>query len=193
MGAVLHDLASVMTLPSSVYLDASILLAAFRAAAKPAPSPAEALSRTFILNVARADPEAPWTSLLAVEEACWNPVKEEMVRTASHRGASISKLKAHDRRAYRAAYRRARPNADQLMQFLKGLPIHVRQPRCPMRSADSPGRAVCYLVRRLVHVYYLEMADCFHIAIAKLDGTDAIATLDKGFRDVDGIEVYTCI
>jgi len=191
MPAVVYDLAPLTTVPSSVYLDTSVLLAAYRAGAKPSPTPPEQASRAFIVAATTARPDAAWTSILAIEEACWWPIAEEIRGAANRLKVSPSRLKRDHQREYARAYRAARPKADQLMHFLKGLPVHVRHPRVPRSTSAQPARAICYLVHRLFRLYDLEMADLFHIAIAKLDGTDAIATLDKGFLDVDGIEVYT--
>jgi len=77
------------------------------------------------------------------------------------------------------------------MAFLKGSGIGVRAHRAPSTEGGRAERAVCFLVKQMMQRYELEMADLFHIAFAKLDGTNAIATLDSGYQAVDGIEVYT--
>jgi len=42
----------------------------------------------------------------------------------------------------------------------------------------------------LLSAYELEAADAFHIAMAMVDGTRHVASLDGAFQDVDQITVY---
>ncbi|MBM3502209.1 MAG: hypothetical protein FJX74_26455 [Armatimonadetes bacterium] len=104
---------------------------------------------------------------------------------------SLPELKRTRRADYSPAYAVGRTRTAPLMAFLKGLGISLRGPRTPVGRGEHGRRAVCFLVRQMMDAYELEMADLFHIAFAKLDGTNAIATLDKGYLDVDGLEVYT--
>jgi predicted nucleic acid-binding protein len=95
---------------------------------------------------------------------------------------------------YAAAYNAARPATDHLLAFLRALPVAIREPRHPRFTSERAARAICFgVVGWMLRRYELEVADLFHIALAGLDGTNAIAGLDKGYRDVDGIIVYTCV
>ena len=46
------------------------------------------------------------------------------------------------------------------------------------------------MARNLLWAYELETADAFHIAMAMLDGTRHIASLDGAFQGVNDITVY---
>jgi len=189
--ATVHDLRSLTTLPGSIYLDTSVLCGAYKAGAGSQDQRDHAAAK-FLSALVTGGHNA-WTSLLAIEEACWQPLRRELRKGARKhkRDLSLRDFRTKFPSDYAKAYRAGRGKTDPVMAFLKGLSIEVRGPRVPRPYGRRADGAICFLVRRLLGRYELEMADLFHIAIAKLDGTDAIASLDKGFRDVDGIEVYT--
>jgi predicted nucleic acid-binding protein len=132
-----------------------------------------------------------WTSLLAIQETCWGALRRPLRDAANRRGISIAELKRQCPPDYTRAYAIGRGRAAPLMAFLKGLRISLREPQAPAARQRQARRATCFLVRQMMHAYELEMADLFHIAFAKLDGTHAIATLDSGYQAVNGLEVYT--
>jgi hypothetical protein len=192
MPATIQDMRALTTLPRAVYIDTNVLYKAYLAGASgSAPTPDELACPLFLRAVMASGACDAWTSLLAVEEACWIPLRSEL---DPHRPPAVQNrnaFRASQPAAYAAAYAGARAVVDLLMEFIKTCGIQVRGPRVPRPTSRRAERAVCYIVRGLVHLYELEMADYFHIALAKLDGTSAIATLDADYRDVDGIEVYT--
>jgi predicted nucleic acid-binding protein len=190
MGALVHDLRAVPAWPPGIYVDTSVLLAAFRAGVRSAPRPKEIACGSFVRS-ALSQGCALWTTLLAIEEACWYPFQSEIARTARKLGARPPDLK-HARPAdYARALAAARPHASNLMHFLKHLGVVVRSARTSAHDDVGACAAVCYAVRKVAFAYDLEMADCFHVAFSVLDGTSAIATLDSGYQSVDGLEVYT--
>jgi len=192
MSAVIQDMRAMTTLPRAVYLDTNVVYNAYLAGPSgTAPAPHELACALFLKAVTASAACDAWTSLLAVEEAYWIPLRSEL---DAHRPPAVpnrNAFKASQPAAYAAAYASARSIVDPLMAFIKTCGIQVRGPRVPRPAAGRAERAVYYLVRGLLHLYELELADLFHIAFAKLDGTNAIATLDRGYRDVDGLEVYT--
>lgn len=198
MPALVRDLRHPSTIPSSIYLDTSVLLAAFRGDPS-STDPMDIATRTFVNTLGAARPGSAWTSILAIEEACWVPLRRSLTDAAAthrrklgrKRRLELGQFRTEWPAEYATAYASARPGLERLMAFLKALPIDVRGPHHPRETSNRASRAICYTVAALSRRYQLEMADLFHIAIAKLDGTDAIASLDKGFRDVDGIELYT--
>jgi len=189
MPAIVHDMRSAVPLPPAVYIDTSVLLGAYRGGSGCRVRRDLACAR-FLKGAVASSACAPWTSLLAIEEACWAPLREQLRQSAG--GKLLSEFRKTDPQAYAAAYQSGRGAVDPLMEFLKHLGVEVRDPKVPSRRSASAHRAICFTVRGLMRCYGLEMFDLFHIALAKLDGTDAIATLDSGYLAVDGIEVYTC-
>ena len=190
MPAVIRDIRSLPSLPTAVYIDTSVLFAAYLGGAGSG-DVRDLACAAFVKAASASTMCDAWTSLLAIEEACWLPLKKELT---GHRPSGVKDLGEFRKRhaaAYAAAYASARTAVGALMEFLKGSRINVRGHRAPRTEGGRSERAACFLVRHLMHAYELEMADLFHIAFAKLDGTNAIATLDTGYRDVDGIEVYT--
>jgi predicted nucleic acid-binding protein len=188
MPATVHDMASPGVRPDPLYLDTSVLRALHRADAGKG-DPKDAAASGFVLAVVGGGSRV-WTSVLAVEEACWSVLRRALIKRLGT--PDLKEAKAHRPQDYSSAYQLAIPRVDALMAYLLALPIGLRGlSACPL-VAEATARLMCSVARRLSLNYELETADLFHIAIAKLDGTDAIATLDKGFRDVDGIEVYTC-
>ncbi len=188
MSAALHDIRGSVPWPATLYLDASVLMGAYKAGMGGG-GPNERAAAAFLAGVPGHC--ATWTSLLAIEESCWKALRRPLSVAAGKRSLSIADLKRHHPSEYSQAYAIGRGRTAPFMAFLKGLSISLREPRAPAGREERARRAACFLVRQIVHAYELEMADLFHIAFAKLDGTNAIATLDKGYRDVDGIEVYT--
>lgn len=189
MAAAVYDIRSVGVLPDSVYVDTTVLYGAFLSEIGDADA-RERAGAAFLRATEASITCSPWTSLLAVQEACWLPLSNAL-KNAAPRRTSLKDLCRLDPLGYQAAYGSGRSVADDLLCFLARLRIAIRGPRTPSGQSARAGRAVCTAVRALMHRYELEMADLFHIALAKLDGTSAIATLDAGYRDVDGIEVYT--
>lgn len=188
MPAVLHDIQSGVPWPVSLYLDASVLMGAYKAGMGRGSS-RERAAAAFLAGIPGYC-EA-WTSLLAIEETCWSALRRPLSDAARQRGLSLADLKRHHRSEYASAYATGRQRTRALMAFLKGLSISLREPHAPAGREEQARRAACFLVRQMMDSYELEMADLFHIAFAKLDGTNAIATLDSGYQDVEGLEVYT--
>ncbi len=190
MGAVVEEFAQVIAPAPSVYVDANVILAAY-SSTLPNPRPKDIASAGFIELLAQAGSEA-WTSLLAVQEACWVPLREELTQSSKQAGCGTDwkRLRRRDPTAFSAAYQAARARADPVMQFIRDLPLAVRWPRHPGTATHRACRAICYLARKLLSAYELEAADAFHIAMAMVDGTRHVASLDGAFQDVDQITVY---
>lgn len=189
MPAHVLDMRNVALWPASIYVDTSVLRGAFRAGAGVS-DPKDKACASFIRTGVSAGCDL-WTALLGVEEACWPLIRNALGKAASTRNMGIADLKRHHPRVYSRAYAAARPLADSMMAFLMHLGVVIRGPRVPAASGQKANRAICYAVRRMFHQYELEMADLFHIAFTVLDGAAGVATLDKGFRDVSGLCVYT--
>ncbi|MBM3498811.1 MAG: hypothetical protein FJX74_09080 [Armatimonadetes bacterium] len=188
MPAVRHDIRGSVPWPASLYLDASVLMGAYKVGMGGGDS-REKAAAAFLAGIP-GHCEA-WTSLLAIEETCWAALKRPLRDAANKRHLSIPDLKRRHPPDYTQAYAIGRGRTAPLMAFLKGLSISLREPSAPASRQEQARRAACFLVRQMMNTYELEMADLFHIAFAKLDGTNAIATLDKGYLDVDGLEVFT--
>jgi len=45
----------------------------------------------------------------------------------------------------------------------------------------------------IINRYYLLPTDAYHVAVAQSYGITSIATIDRDFLRVDGIEVFTCL
>jgi len=192
MPAAIQDMRALTTLPRAVYVDANVVYKAYLAGASGSAPASDELACALFLRAATASGACDaWTSLLTVQEACWIPLRSELDTRRPRAVPNRNAFKASQPGAYAAAYASARPVVGLFMEFIKTCGLQIRGPRVPRPASGRAERAVCYIARGLLHLYELEMADLFHIAFAKLDGTNAIATLDKGYRAVDGIEVYT--
>ena len=190
MPAAIRDIRSLSSLPTAVYIDTSVLFGAYLGGA--GSGDVRDLGCAAFVKAASASTTCDaWTSLLAIEEACWLPLKKELTGQKPGGIKDLREFRKRHAAAYSAAYASARTAVAALMEFLKRSGIGVRGPRVLRTAGGRAERAVCFLVRQMMSAYELEMADYFHIAMARLDGTLAIATLDQGYRDVDGIEVYT--
>jgi len=190
MAAVIRDIRSLSSLPAAVYVDTSVLLAAYVAGGGSGDM-RDLACAAFVKAASTSTRCDAWTSLLAVQEACWLPLRRELAAQKPAGAKDLREFRMSFPAAYSTAYASARRTVGAMMAFLKGSGIGVRARRAPSTEGGRAERAACFLVKQMMQRYELEMADLFHIAFAKLDGTSAIATLDSGYQAVDGLEVYT--
>lgn len=198
MGAQVVRFHNVSHLPASVYFDTNYLLHLQSFITVPKDPRYRACKQFYdrMLN----DGVSMRTSILAIEEAIYiilykDRLQKELTKLTQKEGKTYSRLTDLKRAEPDRFEELVRDNfrfVQGFVDFVMNSDIRVDYPAEYVSSERSVSHEITLYARAMIAKYpRIEPMDAFHIAICKFLGIHHIVTGDKGFREVDGITVFT--
>ena len=141
-----------------------------------------------------------WTSYLSLQEIMHLEFRdilfEEIRQFEKSNGLNENSLtygsfKKNYRSEFNACYNKHKSIFHKIFKSIIGLKIQIRIPKDYSVASFSKGRLIARFAKCLLDTYILEVADAFHIATARCNGTKTIATNDLDFKQVKNIMVFS--
>jgi predicted nucleic acid-binding protein len=192
------DAISKKVIIKNIYLDASFIYALI-ASATDTTEDRFLQTRRFYNHLYNTRAEM-WTSYLSVQElmhlefrdALFKEIRQfEKNNNIKENSLTYSSFKKNYRSEFNACYKKNKSIFHRLFKIIIGLKIQLKIPKDYSVSGFSKGRLITRYAKCLLDTYILEVADAFHIATARCNGTKIIATNDLDFKQVKNITVFS--
>lgn len=186
---------------NGVYLDTSFLVDLFRSMTNPAPSESKFKdTKSFHEYLSRSSANM-WTSYAAIEEFMFISfkarVRDDIRATERVNGLTVNSLnysnfKRNYKADFNASYNINKGVFNDILQGIIALDIKIAMPRdFSTTRKSSKGLRIARYAKCLLEKYIFEVADAFHVSVARCNGTKIIATNDFGFKQIDGFTVFS--